>query len=964
MRRFFSFRSTLSSGGNDTTAPSDLCKSKKRVNSVVPVEKDVINSAVGHVHCDLQGPKDSFLKPLDSYMEKKDSSNPYLRRSRSFSSLDIHISENENNVTSLNDHSKLNYYLDDDQHVGHKYTLYGSPFNPESYGRSKTAQDEFLQTSNNVKMGSPSPSGSNKQSSGNSACSSPIPLRCRATRLSKVSGQNKVVDLYIDQEHHPSKTNASCQNFANETGDGVCLAERVELPFSERPPRAICKIPSSFNYNAARTRSYSFREIMNKHNNHSGKEWITDDAKPDMQDFDSQTTTTVADIYEDSSDGGPILNSNFTTRECSLNLIPPCKEFGCHRGDLSFDSPMKVGFPGGDFRETEYEGLGKSVGKEQDSDEWLFKKVKELEECYHLLFLEDPECDKFQHGSSSISELFLNIRKISEDRRNLASELCLQIRSRLAERSSANCRSKQSKLELDTRTRRLEKEKNDILLSLKKELDRRSNEWSSMLSKLQTEEQRLRERVRELAEQNVSFQREVASLKGGQVEAKSSIGNLEKQLNDSRANQDELKAENYNLRQAILELQERCNRAVEEQNHIRSVSMEIEKENRDLQKLIAKFQRSCCEQEKTICELRQSYDIEIGKKFVEGDNVVVHLQTEQLRLTGVELKLRRELDSCRVELDSLRKENIRLFDRLQSTGNKCSISLIKLDQELHAWIECLQLQGLSLLDNSSHLCGQLLHFVGQKQSESFSELNLDSAVNSVAELASRFHSIRKAIENFRRSLQVVSTSLNEKSGIQALEGMCSNTTTTFSSRQDKVQKLEDEVEAELKAEFILTRLLREKIYSREVEIEQLHEDLAASIRNQDLLSVEIQRLQDEVSCLTHKKKDLEIQGLKKDENVNQLQRDLQECMNDLAAERNTLRSVSKERDQMWEEVKRLRESNMLMNCELKSLHKKVELLDEDILYRDGQICILKESLENKPFPFICSPTTMKEFNMQ
>ncbi|GKC31213.1 hypothetical protein Tco_1038507, partial [Tanacetum coccineum] len=52
--------------------------------------------------------------------------------------------------------------------------------------------------------------------------------------------------------------------------------------------------------------------------------------------------------------------------------------------------------------------------------------------------------------------------------------------------------------ELDSRTRKLEKEKNDLQLTLEKELDRRSTEWSMKLEKYQMEEHRLRERVREL----------------------------------------------------------------------------------------------------------------------------------------------------------------------------------------------------------------------------------------------------------------------------------------------------------------------------------------------------------------------------------------------------------------------------------------------------------------------------------
>lgn len=67
------------------------------------------------------------------------------------------------------------------------------------------------------------------------------------------------------------------------------------------------------------------------------------------------------------------------------------------------------------------------------------------------------------------------------------------------------------------------------------------------------------------------------------------------------------------------------------------------------------------------------------------------------------------------------------------------------------------------------------------------------------------------------------------------------------------------MELELKAENLLTSLLREKLCSKELELEQLRADFASSIQTHDILQTEIQRLQDELSCLTHKAKDMELQ---------------------------------------------------------------------------------------------------------
>jgi len=58
---------------------------------------------------------------------------------------------------------------------------------------------------------------------------------------------------------------------------------------------------------------------------------------------------------------------------------------------------------------------------------------------------------------------------------------------------------------------------------------------------------------------------------------------------------------------------------------------------------------------------------------------------------------------------------------------------------------------------------------------------------------------------------------------------------------------------------MLSRVLKEAVLSKELDIERLEADLASSLRIQDILRNEIQRVQDELSCITHKAKQLELQ---------------------------------------------------------------------------------------------------------
>ncbi|KAF6154065.1 hypothetical protein GIB67_018987, partial [Kingdonia uniflora] len=173
----------------------------------------------------------------------------------------------------------------------------------------------------------------------------------------------------------------------------------------------------------------------------------------------------------------------------------------------------------------------------------------------------------------------------------------------------------------------------------------------------------------------------------------------------------------------------------------------------------------------------------------------------------------------------------------------------------------------------------------------------------------------------------------------------------------------DDVEVKLKAETLLTSVLREKLFSKDQEIDQLQTEVATAVRGHDILRCEVQRTLDALSSVSHKMKDFELQMMRKDEKINQLRSDLQECSKELKITKSILPKVLEERDLMWEEVKQYSEKNMLLNSEVNLMRKKVETLNEDILLKEGQITILKDRLGNKHFDILYSlnDKSMQEF---
>lgn len=824
---------------------------------------------------------------------------------------------------------------------------------------------------------SPISSRGHNHSSSASPYSSPIPLRCRSARLQQVTDDNSTLDLYIDGENQEiNEPMKGSQKYPCDIRYDGYFAEDKAASYLGRPPRALSTAPSSPTYSKENLRTYSFREAKDFRRHVFTRDRASDGIKPAFsnkqsktklekllqafrgksasksRDYDSETTVTVEDIYVDSSDPRPPANSSSTSEQQFSDFTIPCESVSDYSTEGSFSDRHSF-FCGKGVVSLKNDNLSDSGILKQTSDAELLEKVKEVEHILIILSDEDLELERLRAGTLNVSALLQMSKNIAEDRKNLAVELSSQIKSRIAERSSIREELKYAKFELDTRTRRLQQEKSELQCSLEKELDRRSTDWSQKLEKFQTEEQRLRERVRELAEQNVSLQREISSLKSNEEATKSRIINAEMQVNILTSRLEEATTENRSLHQALAELQDRFTGAKEDLDCIQQNYKVKEKETRELQKVTVRLQKMCNGQEKTINGLRQAYSNELGGKPTERDEDLSRLQMEQVRLTGVEQILRKELESCGNELESLRRDNICLLNRLQDKRCGSEFFSVKLDQELHDRVDCLQTQGLSLLNGHSQFSGKLLDLVKCKQHE-----DIDGYL--VGEYSLKYQSLRRGIENFKKSLLTVSAVMDEKSRMEALECQSQNAESSV-SRQSKGQTPEDEVELELKAESLLSRLLREKLCSKELELEQLQSEFASSIRAHDILQTEIQRLQDELSCLTHKVTDMELQTIKKNEHVNQLQQDLKDCTKELTATRGVLMSVSEERDHMWEEVQRSRETIMLLNLEVNSLKKKIEALDEHVLIKEGEISILRDSLVGKSFDDICSPKSVKDF---
>lgn len=957
MKKLFFFRSSASgsanSVGNSPPSTDKTCYPPFENRLTDPVGERCANN--------LRSPRGLFTKSRNQASDSQSSSTcsgSGLRKSRSLSSANFlaEAFERKNSSSSLSDQSRSPA-----RHQHSEYSPCRRTITPEKQSSKLKEFDETAYRNGNG-FKKPGYIVSYDDASLSSNCSSRV--------------SNKVVDRYIDGEQHQERSRPKKTFQKIHTGrDG-----------GNRPPRVQYTAPTSPTDSVkCKPRAQSFREVKSACLHYSSGDWVesgfghesprrlaknvierlsqtTVFPKISSKEFDHDIPITIEDIYGDSlkkcSNGEVVIHDDIPSHETdettkryhSENSSGFQMPHVCH---MEKCEPLCTDVIGDDM---DFELQSRLEGAQQR----VAFLSQEFEQGHFLIDI-----------SFDVPTLIRTVRNLSEDRMSLAVEVSELLQSKISDRASLKEELRLAKIELESKTRRLEKEKKELQSGLEKELDRRSSDWSSKLEKFQLEEQRLRDRVRELAEQNVSLQREVCLISEKETECRSSMTYSEQKVKELMEKLEVLSTNNHEFERTISELQEKYVATKENGELLKRNFQEKEKECKELHKSTARLMRTCSDQEKTIEALREGFSDEFGKQRSPEmtDKHLAKLRTEQIRLTGIELALRRELESTRREKDSLRRENISLLSRLNCNGKDFGDLMFQLDQEISARLCCLQNEALSALNDSSHLCSKLLDFIKlefshnnvTKQGVEAIKHSLDEQF--IVESDMKVHGVKRRTESLMRSLQAMAGLLHEKAKPFSLKNRQS-ADSQGSMQQLIDQTCEDTLMSELKAESLMTSLLREKLYCKELEVEQLQAEVATAVRSADIVKYEVQNALDNISCVTHKFKDLELQMMKKDEKMSELENNLQDARKEMGVMRGILPKVTQERDLMWDEVKQYSEKNMLLNSEISMLKKKIDVLDEDILMKEGQITILKDSLGSKPFDLLASPDFTRGFLLE
>lgn len=171
-------------------------------------------------------------------------------------------------------------------------------------------------------------------------------------------------------------------------------------------------------------------------------------------------------------------------------------------------------------------------------------------------------------------------------------------------------------------------------------------------------------------------------------------------------------------------------------------------------------------------------------------------------------------------------------------------------------------------------------------------------------------------------------------------------------RKNKAEKhleqLNEQMEGwqqEIQSQDLNCHLLREKVETLEAKLQKCHTQITLLLQNRDELCSEKEFLQQSLSDTTHRIAKLEQQLTEKEEAIKVLEASLEKNLEQVAKVNEEICRVTKERNEMQQEAEAMSREALRTSVEVEMLQRRVQQLDEDLLIRDGQIAILRCSME-------------------
>ncbi|KAG0565333.1 hypothetical protein M758_8G177900 [Ceratodon purpureus] len=159
------------------------------------------------------------------------------------------------------------------------------------------------------------------------------------------------------------------------------------------------------------------------------------------------------------------------------------------------------------------------------------------------------------------------------------------------------------------------------------------------------------------------------------------------------------------------------------------------------------------------------------------------------------------------------------------------------------------------------------------------------------------------------------------------------------------KRLED-YDKHYESQDLTCQLLQERLEAFEAELQRCQPQISSLLQQRDDLALERKNLHHSLSDVTLRVNELEHRLADKEEAVKVQEVTLEELRKEVDVGRKELILAKQERDEMQKEAESMSREALRTSMEVEVLRRRVHQLDEDLLLRDGQICILRGGLED------------------
>ena len=371
-----------------------------------------------------------------------------------------------------------------------------------------------------------------------------------------------------------------------------------------------------------------------------------------------------------------------------------------------------------------------------------------------------------------------------------------------------------------------------------------------------------------------------------------------------------LTRERHDTREALRSCNERVSDLEEEnqslQEEISRVEKALEAKQMDIQSLESQLERST--QSKEIAQTA----LALKEKACMNDDVPMKVKDKESR-SGPQLgtEMRQSLQAAAQQLYSMNERLEKLMDKLSE-------------------------RDLQLQEARADIAGKDEVVVELEHTLSNLAKTVDSQSSRIMRLSKHNEDLTKVTQLQARQIEDFQTRLA--------------TAVDFKNKAeqelDTARKRLEDYEKGYESQGLTCQMLQERVDALEAEMQHFQPQITKLLQERGDLVSERENLHHSLADVTLRVTELEHRLAEREEAVKLQEATLEELRKEVDEGREELSLVKQERDEMQKEAEAMSREALRTSVEVEVLRRRVHQLDEDVLLRDGQICILRGGLDD------------------